>query len=357
MTPNFTDRQMQLVKQLLPRLLGHPRVLEILADCADDADAEQDSFREMNDSDDDLWLVFANDMRMASQAILAEDPDLWEHDYPAEKPEGSTKGVTLQEEDLFAELEDLVPLPEERITHSYNPEKGYSCYCWTESSVKKYAREILQAAIPRIGANVTAQPAKPREQSLADVLGTDRIASIAESVTDSMPDGILGFCKTWGWQQFAQKLLEAALPRPQTVWLIANKTSTLVFSSKSEADKFTSSFGAAVAGGFHVQEVPVIGAVALPTTPELIVGFGSMPESNGRENWTVRLIRRKDIDPNQPINAEANAFQLFRSEFKDRMRYEADCLRFFLEQTDKKPNILDYDADLCSDFAKNQREG
>lgn len=40
-------------------------------------------------------------------------------------------------------------------------------------------------------------------------LTDSRIDYIAEFVVKSMPDGIRGFCETWGWQQFARQLLEA----------------------------------------------------------------------------------------------------------------------------------------------------
>lgn len=86
--------------------------------------------------------------------------------------------------------------------------------------------------------------------------------------------------------------------------------------------------------------------------PEIEVWFGSMPESNGRENWTVTL-RRKD----RPKNADKidlhrlmSGITVYRSEYKDRARYEADRLRHLLGEIDIAPNILDYDADLHSGY-------
>ena len=35
-----------------------------------------------------------------------------------------------------------------------------------------------------------------------------QIDKIAENIVKSMPDGISGFCKTWGWRQFARDLLD-----------------------------------------------------------------------------------------------------------------------------------------------------
>lgn len=85
---------------------------------------------------------------------------------------------------------------------------------------------------------------------------------------------------------------------------------------------------------------------------KLTVWFGSMPESCGRENWTV-MLRRKAA----PKGADAHTkhllltgFTVCRSEYRDRMRYEADSLRFLLGEIDKAPHILDYDANLHSGY-------
>lgn len=39
-------------------------------------------------------------------------------------------------------------------------------------------------------------------------LSEERINNIADLTVKGMPDGIRGFCVTWGWQQFARALLE-----------------------------------------------------------------------------------------------------------------------------------------------------
>jgi len=61
-----------------------------------------------------------------------------------------------------------------------------------------------------------------------------------------------------------------------------------------------------------------------------------MPESNGKANWTA-LLHRGDL---------TQGFTLARSEYKDRVRYDADRVRFLLGELDKAPFILDYDGDL-----------
>lgn len=48
-----------------------------------------------------------------------------------------------------------------------------------------------------------------RDAALAGVSLTDeRIDFIADKVVKGMPDGLRGFARTWGWQQFARALLE-----------------------------------------------------------------------------------------------------------------------------------------------------
>ncbi|MDX3986886.1 MAG: hypothetical protein QHC88_16685 [Achromobacter sp.] len=75
--------------------------------------------------------------------------------------------------------------------------------------------------------------------------------------------------------------------------------------------------------------------------PALAVWYGSMPESNGKKNWTA-ILYRKDEGLMGGVNITID-----RSEYPDRVRYEADRLRFLIGEIDKEPWILDYDADKC----------
>jgi hypothetical protein len=96
-------------------------------------------------------------------------------------------------------------------------------------------------------------------------------------------------------------------------------------------------------------------ADAQPVVPALTVWFGSMPESNGRENWTVMLRRNLDsvtTDNMHDRHRLLGGMTLFRSEYKDRMRYHADELRFLLGEIDERPDILAYDADLRSAYVE-----
>ncbi len=78
--------------------------------------------------------------------------------------------------------------------------------------------------------------------------------------------------------------------------------------------------------------------------PKLTVWYGEMPESNGRRNWTA-TIRRVN-----PTDKWDQGFCFARSEYPDRVRYEADRMRWIIGELAERPNILAYDADLHSGY-------
>lgn len=84
--------------------------------------------------------------------------------------------------------------------------------------------------------------------------------------------------------------------------------------------------------------------VETPKKPQLKVWYGSMPESNGKSNWTVLL------HPDTSDNPFWDSFTVHQSEYEDRARYDYDTLRYMLGEIDTKPCILDYDADLKSSY-------
>lgn len=76
--------------------------------------------------------------------------------------------------------------------------------------------------------------------------------------------------------------------------------------------------------------------------PLLKVMSSPMPESNGKSNFTAILMRDGgDI---------CDGFTIARSEYPDRVRYEADCVRWLIGELPEKPFILDYDADKHSGY-------
>lgn len=82
---------------------------------------------------------------------------------------------------------------------------------------------------------------------------------------------------------------------------------------------------------------------ALPRASDaqaLTVWYGSMPESNGKTNWTA-ILHRGDV---------TRGITLAMSEYPDRVRYEADRMRWMIGQLADEPFILDYDADKHSGY-------
>ena len=76
--------------------------------------------------------------------------------------------------------------------------------------------------------------------------------------------------------------------------------------------------------------------------PTLTVWENSMPESNGKSNFTAILMRKGgDI---------VDGITIDRSEYPDRVRYEADRVRYLIGELKDRPHILDYDADKHSGY-------
>lgn len=78
--------------------------------------------------------------------------------------------------------------------------------------------------------------------------------------------------------------------------------------------------------------------------PELTVCYGSMPETNGKTNWTA-MLHRKGQHPWEGITIE-------RSEYPDRVRYESDRMRHLIGELSEEPDILEYDSDAHSGYVK-----
>jgi len=92
-----------------------------------------------------------------------------------------------------------------------------------------------------------------------------------------------------------------------------------------------------VGDGDLIEEVAYVRADA---APKLAVWYGPMPESNGKTNWTA-ILHNGDI---------ATGITLDRSEYPDRVRYEADRARWLIGELAEEPFILDYDADKHSGY-------
>ncbi|MFM0101952.1 hypothetical protein PQR01_00190 [Paraburkholderia rhynchosiae] len=80
---------------------------------------------------------------------------------------------------------------------------------------------------------------------------------------------------------------------------------------------------------------------------KLAVCYGPMPESNGKTNWTA-ILHKGDLAEGHTID---------RSEYPDRVRYAADCVRYLIGELKERPWILDYDADKHSGYVANVAQG
>lgn len=81
-----------------------------------------------------------------------------------------------------------------------------------------------------------------------------------------------------------------------------------------------------------------------PATPQaaLTVWYGQMPETNGKSNFTAILMRKGgDI---------VDGITIDQSEYPDRVRYEADRVRYLIGELKERPDILAYDADKHSGY-------
>lgn len=80
---------------------------------------------------------------------------------------------------------------------------------------------------------------------------------------------------------------------------------------------------------------------------KLSVFYGKMPESNGKSNWTAILYRKNE---GELFGGIGDGITIERSEYPDRVRYEADRLRYLIGDINEKPSILDYDGNKHSGY-------
>lgn len=76
----------------------------------------------------------------------------------------------------------------------------------------------------------------------------------------------------------------------------------------------------------------------------LSVWYGSMPESNGKTNWTAILHRKGEC--------MSEGITIDRSEYPERVRYEADRMRHLIGELEQEPDVLAYDGDKHSGYGK-----
>lgn len=107
-------------------------------------------------------------------------------------------------------------------------------------------------------------------------------------------------------------------------------------------DDFDSAFEHGKAVGWNAYRAAMLQGA--DGKPELTVCYGSMPETNGKTNWTA-MLHRKGQHPWEGITIE-------RSEYPDRVRYESDRMRHLIGELSEEPDILEYDSDAHSGYVK-----
>lgn len=86
------------------------------------------------------------------------------------------------------------------------------------------------------------------------------------------------------------------------------------------------------------------GAEPVSQHPYLTVWYGSMPETNGKSNWTAILHRKGE--------GIQDGITIDRSEYPGRVLYAADRVRYLIGEKPDRPFILNYDGDKHSGYVK-----
>ncbi len=88
---------------------------------------------------------------------------------------------------------------------------------------------------------------------------------------------------------------------------------------------------------------PSCGFEETAAQPRLTVRLCSFPESNGNRNWTALLVR---VDEWAGLIGNCGGISVARSEFWNRVAYEAERAKLLIGERDTEPNILDYGDDI-----------
>lgn len=181
-----------------------------------------------------------------------------------------------------------------------------------------------------------------------------------DEVWSGMPGGPAGWLKEFGYSQYARAILAAASKPAYTGAGPAMSATPIAYAV----------YGIG-AGKHYLHSVHMYeegwkgedhglgdywaGNEALPSPfasrstpaaqPALTVWCGSMPESNGKSNFTA-ILNRADAEGLHRFDG----FTFARSEYPDRVRYEADCVRYLIGELSVGPLIFNYDADKHSGY-------
>jgi hypothetical protein len=131
-------------------------------------------------------------------------------------------------------------------------------------------------------------------------------------------------------------------------WKLVPVQSTPEIQSAISSALFDQQVGHDLIGKLDMADIyaAIIDEAPAAPAPKLRVFYGPMPESNGKHNYTVILYR----DNGNDVLDLADGITIERSEYPDRVRYEADRVRYLLGELTESPNILDYDANKHSGY-------
>jgi hypothetical protein len=130
---------------------------------------------------------------------------------------------------------------------------------------------------------------------------------------------------------------------------------TLQFKDEDSAQAFMAAYHPTV----DVRDMPPSAqptgqaATTASAQPELAVWYGPMPESNGKSNFTAILMRKGA----KLFDGMEDGITIDRSEYPDRVRYEADRVRYLIGELAERPELWDkdYDFDKHSGYVAPER--
>ena len=147
--------------------MKHPKVLDILADCALCIDTENSATHEgLPAYDGSVWRLLATEWKAKAKAIVAEDPEIWEDFYPlpvSANEETFTLSQELQPTDLWARYPRTgrVSAPEVSVTPPENPEEWVQFYAKKDAAQSAAALRNNQTLVDFIRSTTHWREGKP----------------------------------------------------------------------------------------------------------------------------------------------------------------------------------------------------
>jgi hypothetical protein len=201
--------------------------------------------------------------------------------------------------------------------------------------VVNFARAIERAAIAAHLASQSqaAQPSELTDERLAELF-TEATSYILANEDFA---GVRLFAKLIGREVLAGQSQATKVQAEPVAWMNPNE-GCAIDAFLWQKDPANPQYSQPVYAAPVAKEVQAV--------PELTVWEGAMPESNGKSNFTAVLMRKGAT----LLDGFEDGFTIACSEYPDRVRYEADCVRYLIGELAEKPWITDYDADKHSGY-------